>query len=140
MQALKLALAGVDYQTIADKVGYKSKQAAWKAVKSALDKTTKAAAEDVKEMQLLRLDQMLKAIWANVLNGNFGAIDRALKIEERRARLLGMDAPYKIAPTDPTGKESYELITEQRKNALLGSIANIIADSNEREPDASETS
>jgi hypothetical protein len=32
------------------------------------------------------------------------AVDRALKIMARRARLLGLDAPQKIAPTTPDGK------------------------------------
>ncbi len=34
------------------------------------------------------------------------AIDRLLKIAERRSRLLGLDKPTKIASTDPDGKKS----------------------------------
>lgn len=33
------------------------------------------------------------------------AIDRLLKIQERRSKLLGLDKPTKIAPTDPDGKK-----------------------------------
>lgn len=94
-KALALALAGVDYQTIAERVGYNSRQAAWKAVNSAIQKTIKPAAEEVKQMQLARLDAMLKALWPSVLSGHLGSIDRVLRIEERRARLLGLDAPVK---------------------------------------------
>jgi len=35
------------------------------------------------------------------------AIDRAIKLMERRARLLGLDAPTKIAPTNPDGDKPY---------------------------------
>lgn len=98
-QALQLALAGVDYQTIADTVGYNSRQAAHKAVKSAIDMTIKPMAEDVKQMQLARLDKMLTAIWSQVTKGNLSAIDRAIKLEERRARLMGADAPTKTDVT-----------------------------------------
>jgi hypothetical protein len=57
--------------------------------------TIKPMAEDVKQMQLARLDKMLTAIWKQVTSGNLQSIDRALKLEERRARLLGLDAPAK---------------------------------------------
>jgi hypothetical protein len=32
-----------------------------------------------------------------------------LKIQERRARLLGLDMPTKIAPTTPDGEAAYNL-------------------------------
>ena len=35
------------------------------------------------------------------------AIDRAIKLMERRARLLGLDAPTKMAPTNPEGDKPY---------------------------------
>lgn len=35
------------------------------------------------------------------------AIDRAIKVMERRARLLGLDAPTKVAPTNPDGDKPY---------------------------------
>lgn len=38
------------------------------------------------------------------------AIDRLLKIQERRARLLGLDKPTKIAATDPTGENGSQVV------------------------------
>ena len=38
------------------------------------------------------------------------AMDRLLKIGERRARLLGLDAPTKTALTDPSGDKPMELV------------------------------
>lgn len=47
----------------------------------------------LREMELQRLDDMWKSLHKQIDGGNFGAIDRALKIMERRAKLLGLDAP-----------------------------------------------
>jgi hypothetical protein len=46
-------------------------------------------------LQLVRLDRMLNAIWNKVLDGDLAAIDRALKIMDRQAKLLGLDEPEK---------------------------------------------
>jgi len=45
------------------------------------------------QVELRRLDKALNAIWNKVLEGDPLAIDRMLKIMERRARLLGLDTP-----------------------------------------------
>ena len=103
-QALALALAGLDYQSIADRLGYNSRQAAWKSVQSAMEKAIRPAAEEYKELQLSRLDVMLKSIWPDILKGDLKAIDRALRIEERRSRLLGLDAPLKQELSGPDGE------------------------------------
>ena len=46
------------------------------------------------------------------------AMDRILKIMERRAKLLGLDMPTKIAPTDPSGEKSFEIILTPQDEAL----------------------
>ena len=52
-------------------------------------------AQDIVDIEVIRLDSSLSAIWSDVLNGHLGAIDRFLKISSRRADLLGLDAPAK---------------------------------------------
>jgi hypothetical protein len=46
---------------------------------------------------------MLLALWPQVLKGNQGAIDRALRVMERRAKLLGLDAPTRQEVTGAEG-------------------------------------
>jgi hypothetical protein len=111
-QALELRKAGATYQVIADQLGYKTRDSARKAIFAALDNITRGPAEDVKAMEILRLDSMLMALWTKARQGNEFSIDRVLKIMERRARLVGLDAPTKIAPTDPTGENEFFSITE----------------------------
>ena len=48
---------------------------------------------DITEIELRRLDTMLNAVWADAKSGKLGHIDRVIRIDERRARILGTDAP-----------------------------------------------
>lgn len=94
-QALDLRIAGVSYRDIAKAIGL-SPSGAHKAVDRALAEIaeqTNEKAERVRSIELQRLDKMSTAVWKEVVNGNYAAIDRALRIQERRSRLLGLDAP-----------------------------------------------
>src|SRR3990167_2042270 len=50
-------------------------------------------AEEIRAIETARLDVMLHAIAAKVRSGDLPAIDRVLKIMDRRAALWGLDAP-----------------------------------------------
>lgn len=43
-------------------------------------------------------------------------------IGERRAKILGMDAPQKIAPTDPTGEREYSKYSDDELNARIAEL------------------
>jgi hypothetical protein len=94
-KALEYRKGGVTYQKIADLLGYKTPTGAEKAVKAALDRITEAPAKQVRKLELERLDAILTSIWGQIAKGHLGAIDRAIKIMERRARYLGLDTPLK---------------------------------------------
>jgi len=114
-QALELRKGGASFPEIARALGYAAPAGAYQAVMSALRKTLKEPAEEVRTLEVARLDAMLLALWAQVKQGNQGAIDKALKVEERRARLLGLDAPTKIAPTNPSGEQEYASLTDDER-------------------------
>ena len=94
-KALELRIAGVSYQKIADNLGYKSRGAAGEAVKSALKKTLQEPADELRTLECERLNSIFLVIWPLVKQGNMAAIDRAIRIQERRAKYLGLDAPEK---------------------------------------------
>jgi hypothetical protein len=77
LQALELRKAGATYQAIADQLGYANAQGAHKAVASALKATLREAAEDVRELELTRLDTMLLGLWWRVQAVDEKAVDRA---------------------------------------------------------------
>lgn len=79
-----------------------------KAVMKELVKEQQKEAEGYRVLELDRLETLQVKMWEQVEKGDQGAVDRVLRIMERRARLLGLDAPAKIAPTTPDGKEPYD--------------------------------
>lgn len=68
-----------------------------------LNAETAASASEMRRLELERLDAMTLALWKQATSGNQGAIDRVLRLMERRAKLLGLDAPTKQEVTGPDG-------------------------------------
>lgn len=117
-EAARLRSKGWSYPRIAEELGYKHKADAYNAVKKVLSETVSEAGDEVRAMELVRLDALYAAA-TEVLERNhvtvshgkivagadgepllddapvLQAIDRLLRIQERRARLLGLDAPVK---------------------------------------------
>jgi orotate phosphoribosyltransferase-like protein len=52
-------------------------------------------AEQLRALEVERLDRMTLVLQPQVNNGHLGAIDRAIRISERRAKLLGLDMSVK---------------------------------------------
>jgi len=80
---------------------------AYKDVKREIDKIRSTLREDageIVELELQRLDEMLVGLWAKARRGNTAAIDRVLKIMERRAKFLGIDAPERRELTGAGGE------------------------------------
>jgi len=95
-KALALRTAGKTYQEIAVEVGYADRSSAYNAVMDALKAMVREPADQARELELERLDKLTAAVWERAMKGDDFAIDRALKIADRRARLLGLDAPQKL--------------------------------------------
>lgn len=126
-EAMRLAVAGLTYQEIADRLGYSSRQVAQKDVKRALDQyraEQRAMAEHMVTMTEARLDDALRVASEVMHSQHFAhsggtivqapdasgelrplyddgprlaAVDRVRAIEESRRKLLGLDAPTKAA-------------------------------------------
>ncbi|WP_416565064.1 helix-turn-helix domain-containing protein [Nocardia testacea] len=97
-QALQLRESGANYRQIAQALDV-STSTAHEWVQEAMRELTKEPAEAVLQLELSRLDAMMLGIWKLASRGNLNAIDRALKIMERRSRYTGLDqlAAQKIA-------------------------------------------
>lgn len=95
VRALELRKAGVSYDMIAQQLGYSNKSSAHRAVSKLLDSTEKEVVGDLREMELRRLDDLFRSMYPMALKGNFAAVDKCLKIMERRSKITGLDAPEK---------------------------------------------
>jgi hypothetical protein len=72
-----------------------------------IESKTKEEAAHVRVLELEWLDRLLKPMMERAEDGMREAVDRVLKICERRSKLLGLDAPTKVSATDPTGERLY---------------------------------
>jgi len=101
--ALNLRKAGLQYRDIAlsltKKYGMEiSLSFVYRGVKDSLNKLkeeTQEVAEQMRHLDELRLGDAIRAIYPEVLAGNVSAIDRLVRIIERRARMYGYDAAIK---------------------------------------------
>lgn len=78
--------------------GFDSLYAA-KDVMRAIDKLNREINEDVdaiRTLELERLDRMFMEMYGQAIQGVAGAVDRCLRIMERRSKLLGLDKPPEI--------------------------------------------
>jgi DNA-binding transcriptional regulator LsrR (DeoR family) len=100
---------GLAFSEIAARLGV-SKTTAHRLTQEALAEYRVRTETDTAEhvsLQLARIDSALQAISTQIQQGHLGAIDRLIRLEERRARLLGLDAPTRLAPTTPDGKYEF---------------------------------
>ena len=85
-----------------------SARTAWDDVNAELAELrqeTETERESMVALENARIDMVYqKALKEFVSNSNIEAGRLVAKMMERRAKLNGLDAPTKIAPTDPTGK------------------------------------
>ena len=126
-RVVKLRRGGRTFTEIGQEMGI-TKQAAHNAYKAALRHLCDEMVEDAKQLRAMecnRLDRLLRAWWSRALDGNERAAEIVLRIHDRRAKLLGIDAPVKVAPTDPTGDRPYE--QPPAPATLDGAIAEVLA-------------
>lgn len=100
-QALELHLGGATYQQIADALGFASKSSAHGAVREALAARPSVDESDPVAVEVARLDAMLAGLWPKARKGDVAAIDRVLKISERRLAVTALGRPVEEAPADP---------------------------------------
>lgn len=109
-EAVILRVEGKDFRQIAEELAYDSPAAARAAVIAGIKKLGREPAQIAIDLQLQRLDEMLEVLQPAIKRGNVDAVRSAIQIEKRRSTLLGLDAPTKIASTDPSGKHAGPLI------------------------------
>lgn len=89
-RALELRELGTTYESIANQTGVSTRQA-YEDVQDALREITREPAESVLSVELRRLDAILYPMTQQARGGDQGAVDRVLRIMNRRAKYLGLD-------------------------------------------------
>ncbi len=120
-KAVALRLAGVDYDTIADRLGYASRGAAYTDITRALEANVaeqQRGADLLRQEELARLDRLQAGVWQAATGGDSRAVDTALRIIDRRCKLLGLDAPvrHEVVTMDAVEAEIARLSAELGRN------------------------
>ena len=109
--ALRLRASGLTYEAIGDELGV-CQQTANRYVLEALAKLRAEAgeaAQEVRELESMRLDRLLNAVWPQAEAGDIKAIETVLKLMERRAKLRGLDQPERsMTVTVTSSREELE--------------------------------
>jgi len=99
LKALDLRKKGFSYTQIGTKLGC-ARQTACRYVLSELENLADKCREEaarVRDLELQRLDELYLIAYHAISDGNdLAGIDRCLRIMERRAKLLGLDAAQKV--------------------------------------------
>jgi len=96
LAVVELRREGKTWQQIADVVNYATAMGAWKAYQRACQRTLQEPTDEARRIELDRLDALQRTYWEPAVEGNLRAADFVLRVIDRRARILGIDAPQKI--------------------------------------------
>lgn len=101
LQALELRKSGLSYRKIGARLDISHEQARQdiEAELKILAAERSDKAEELRQLELERLDKLTAALDSWVEAGSHNAVNAYLRIMERRAKLLGLDAPMKTDVT-----------------------------------------
>lgn len=97
-KAAQLKLAGWTDREIAAHLGV-SLGTANTDINAVLERLQESAEDAIarqRRLALARLEKSIKGIWPGIEAGDLATVDTLVKVEQRRARLLGLDAPTKV--------------------------------------------
>jgi hypothetical protein len=105
VKALDLRKAGLTYRRIAEelKVNVRTAYTDVQDELAALKTLTGKAAEDIRELELRRLDDYTLGLTPAARRGDVRAVIALVRVQERRAKLLGIDAPTNHTMSAPGG-------------------------------------
>lgn len=117
-KALAMRLAGQPYEVIARECGYASRASAWKAVQRALVDEHGDVDANRSALRLEMVGQ-LDLLWRRAMkrvmqdgSDAMRAVDSAARVLDRKARLLGLDAPTKVELTTELDEEIDRLVEQ----------------------------
>lgn len=152
-EACRLKARSLSYRQIAEQLGYADHTGARRAVERVLAETVAEPAAELRQLELMKLDAMERAVLdvlerkhVTVSNGKviysgtegeplvddapvLQAVDRLLKIQDRRSKLVGLDAPKRleVITVDAIDAEIARL-TDELERRLAAELGGVDAD------------
>lgn len=131
IRAMEMRQSGEDLIVIARELGFGSTAAVSHCIKDTMEKLLVEVSEGVRDIELTRLDRLLKSVWTAATTPDhkdqFKAIDRVLAIMRQRAELLGLHEVKQIDMTvwireqaKERNLDEFEIMNEV--NAILAQV------------------
>lgn len=95
---LQLRQSGASYEAIGKQVGL-SAHTVWSRIKTVMDAQPVPEAQYLRDMEVMRLDSLDKALEDGIRDGDVQAVNAARQLSESRRKLLGLDRPAQIEAT-----------------------------------------
>jgi hypothetical protein len=96
LQCVELRGAGVKWQVIADQLKYASPGHAYDSFMAIMREYPREDVETVRNLIFDRYETIIRAVWPKVLKGDNWSIDRASRVLEAEAKLMGANRPEKV--------------------------------------------
>lgn len=116
---LKIRLGGGSYGDMVREGLYASRGAARTAVQRALQKMYVEPTEQVRALEVARLEALTNAHWKKAIGGDIASTKMCVELSARKCRILGIDAPTKVdivgilaSLAEPSGLDPADLIGE----------------------------
>ena len=128
---VRLRRVGLSLDQIAKELDYKNASGPYKALMRHLKRNItelSPSTEAVRQEEIERLDWWLQTISGQIMAGDLAAVNTGLRIQERRASLLGLDAPKQL--------EARIRVDVMSWNQAIRDILNIYREVHGNNPDA----
>jgi hypothetical protein len=93
-KALELAAQGLSYDEIARRAGFAHRGSAHRAVFKALDAREAENVDQLRALELDRLDALQASNWEKAVTGDHRSVLLVLRVIEARIRVLGLDRKH----------------------------------------------
>jgi hypothetical protein len=117
-QVLERLQKGETFEKIAEALGYSDASGAWRAATRALNRIPVGAAEELRRLDTLRVEEMLLALRPAIQRGDARSIEVALKVLAHKAKLNGYAAPSKV---EVTGRDGRPVMEDDEKFQIMAS-------------------
>jgi hypothetical protein len=128
-QVVDLRKSGMTWEGIANLTGYANASGAYRAYQRAAERMVRPNLEEHRDIELERLDRIQAGLWDKAITGDTRAVDSLLRVFDRRARLLGLDAPTNLnvkAQVETYDRNSIDTAVAELAALLAGGQTDIV--------------
>ena len=100
-RVVELRTTGLTYDQIATELGYANRGTVYHVVSEALKAQTAEAVNELRSMEIERLDNLQLAVWQRAMDGDVPSAIAVVRVIMARCRLLGLDGTGLPRADDP---------------------------------------